>query len=39
MVIDLGEIDRFDMVTTQINKVQDGLMDKILDKSVLTEEV
>lgn len=39
MVIDLGEIDRFDMVTTQVNKVQDGLMDKIIDKSVLTEEV
>lgn len=35
MVIDLGEVDRFDLITTQINKVQDGLMDKILDKRIL----
>lgn len=38
MVIDMGEIDRFDMVTSQVNKVQDELMNKILDKSILEYE-
>lgn len=38
LVIDLGEIDRFDMITTQINRVQEGLMEKILNKSILQVE-
>ncbi|VDI30180.1 Hypothetical predicted protein [Mytilus galloprovincialis] len=38
LVIDLGEIDRFDMITTQINNIQDGLMEKILNKSILQVE-
>ena len=38
LVIDMGSIDMFHVITTQVNNLQAGLMDKILDKSILLEE-
>ena len=38
LVIDMGSIDMFHVITTQVNNLQVGLMDKILDKSILLEE-
>lgn len=38
LVIDMGEADMFQFVATQVNNLQAGLMDKILDKSILLEE-
>ena len=38
MAIDMGDSDLFKLVTTQVNALQDDLMDRILDKRILKEE-
>ncbi|XP_013389832.1 putative IQ motif and ankyrin repeat domain-containing protein [Lingula anatina] len=36
LVVDMNEVDMFDTVVTRFEEIQKGLMDKIMDQSILT---
>lgn len=38
LVLDMMEVDMFDTVTTRFDEILDGLMEKIMNKSILEEE-